>query len=222
MRQLYHLPFDPACRKIRILLAEKKLDFSCLVEPVWERREKFLALNPAGEVPVLIEPEGRPLWDAHTICEYIEEVYPSPTMLGTTADQRAEVRRLMAWFDRKFGLEVSNNLVGEKIKKRFQGKSTPNSSAIRAGKQNIKYHLDYIAFLTQQRNWLAGKDLSLADITAAAHISAVDYLGDVPWKDHEGAYEWYSRFKSRPSMRAILNDNISGIQPASHYADLDF
>ncbi len=222
MRQLYHLPFDPACRKIRLLLAEKKLEFSCIVEPVWERREKFLTLNPAGEVPVLIEPEGRPLWDENAISEYIEEVYPSPTLLGTTAEQRAEVRRLVAWFDRKFGQEVSRNLIGEKISKRFFGKSTPNSSAIRAGKQNVRYHLDYIAFLTEQRNWLAGDELSLADLAAAAHVSVIDYLGDIPWKDHPGAYEWYSRFKSRPSMRNILNDTFSGIQPVRHYADLDF
>jgi len=222
MRRLYHLPFDPACRKIRLLLAEKKLDFTCQVEPVWERRDTFLALNPACDVPVLVEPEGKPLWDDHTICEYLEEVYPSPNLLGTTAEMRAEVRRLMAWFDRKFGQEVSKNLVGEKIQKRVLGKATPNSTAIRAGKQNIHYHLDYIAYLTEQRNWLAGSELSLADITAAAHISAVDYLGDVPWADHPGAHDWYARFKSRPSMRDILNDTVSGIQPARHYTDLDF
>ncbi|NVJ91059.1 MAG: glutathione S-transferase family protein [Methylocystaceae bacterium] len=222
MRRLYHLSFEPACRKIRLVLAEKKLEFSCVQEPVWERRETFLALNPAGDVPVLVEPEGRPLWDDFTICEYLEEVYPNPTMLGNTPDQRAEVRRLMAWFDRKFGREVSDNLVGEKIRKRFMGKMTPNSSAIRAGKQNIHYHLDYIAYLTEQRNWLAGSDLSLADITAAAHISVIDYLGDIPWAQHPGAQAWYARFKSRPAMRDILADNFSGIKPSAHYADLDF
>jgi len=222
MRRLYHLPFDPASRKIRLILAEKKLEFKAVIEPVWERRETFLTLNPAGEVPVLIEPEGKPLWDDIAICEYLEEVYPSPTMLGTTPDQRAEVRRLIAWFDRKFNNEVSKNLVGEKIQNRYFGSSTPNSSAIRAGKQNIHYHLDYIGYLTEQRNWLAGDDLSLADITAAAHISAVDYLGDVPWAKHPGAHEWYSRFKSRPAMRDILSDTVSGLLPARHYADLDF
>ena len=187
MRRLYHLPFDPACRKIRLLLAEKKLEFDCVLEPVWDRRETFLRLNPAGDVPVLVEPEGNPLWDDHTICEYLEEVYPSPTMLGVGRYQRAEVRRLVAWFDRKFAQEVSKNLVGEKIRKRFSGDGTPNSAAIRAGKQNIRYHLDYIAFLTAQRNWLAGDELSLADLAAAAHISAVDYLGDVPWQDYPDA-----------------------------------
>ncbi|WP_135081182.1 glutathione S-transferase family protein [Terasakiella sp. SH-1] len=222
MRRLYHLPFDPQSRKVRLLLAEKKLDFSCVIEPVWERRETFLALNPAGEVPVLVEPEGRPIWDDAAICEYLEEVYPTPTLLGMQADQRAEVRRLVAWFDKKFANEVTKNLVGEKLHKRFVTGSTPNSSAIRAGKQNVHYHLDYIGYLTEQRNWLAGDDLSLADITAAAHISCVDYLGDIPWKDHEGAYDWYVRFKSRPAMREILKDTVTGFPASPHYSDLDF
>ena len=222
MRRLYHLPFDALSRKVRILLAEKKLAFTCVHEPVWERRKTFLALNPAGEVPVLVEPEGKPIWDDHAICEYLEEVYPEHNLLGTTADQRAEVRRLVAWFDKKFALEVTRNLVGEKIMKRFIAGATPNSGAIRAGKQNVHYHLDYIGYLSDQRNWLAGENLSLADICAAAHISAVDYLGDIPWADHPGAQAWYARFKSRPSMRDILKDSVSGIPAARHYADLDF
>lgn len=222
MRRLYHLPFDPACRKIRLLLAEKKLEFTCQIEPVWERRDTFLSLNPAGGVPVLVEPEGHPLWDDRTICEYLEEVYPEKNMLGRSAIERAEVRRLMAWFDQKFGTEVTKNLVGEKIQKRLFGTSTPNSNAIRAGKQNVHYHLEYITYLTEQRNWLAGNELTLADITAAAHISCVDYLGDIPWAQHPGAHDWYARFKSRPSMRDVLADTVSGIQPAAHYTDLDF
>ena len=223
MRRLYHLPFDPASRKVRLFLNEKKLDYTSVEEAIWERRETFLALNPAGDVPVLVEPEGNPLWDDSVICEYIEETYPDhPTLLGYTPIDRAEVRRLVAWFDKKFAQEVSVNLVGEKIKKRFLSNQTPNSSAIRAGKQNIHYHLDYISYLCEQRNWLAGDNLSLADITCAAHISLIDYLGDIPWAEHQGAYNWYARFKSRPSMRELLGEVFAGIAPSAHYSNLDF
>ena len=71
-------------------------------------------------------------------------------------------------------------------------------------------------------NWLAGDDFSLADIAAAAHISCVDYLGDVPWSDYPGAHDWYARVKSRPSFRPLLADHIPGLPPPKHYADLDF
>ena len=135
---------------------------------------------------------------------------------------RAEIRRLVAWFDHKFHAEVTENIVGEKIMKRFLHLGEPNSRAIRAGKRNIHTHLDYIGYLTERRTWLAGDMLSLADFAAAAHLSAVDYLGDVPWDEHDAAKDWYVRIKSRPSFRAILADHLPGEPPPKHYADLDF
>jgi glutathione S-transferase len=222
MRTLYHLWLSPFSRKIRLVLKEKTLDFDMVVERVWERRPEFLALNPAGDVPVLVEPDGTTLADATAITEYLEEIYPERPLIGATPVERAETRRLVAWFDVKFNREVTVNLVEEKIMKRFLGLGQPNSQAIRAGCQNIKHHLDYIAYLMERRSYLAGDSFGLADITAAAHISAVDYLGDVPWEQHDGAKEWYARVKSRPSFRPLLSDHIPGAAPPKHYADLDF
>ncbi len=222
MRILYHLWLSPFCRKVRIALKEKKIDFEMQAESVWERRPEFLALNPAGEVPVLVEPGGLALSGSDVICEFLEDVHPEPPLIGKSPLERAEVRRLVYWFDRKFNTEVTENLVGEKVMKRFLGLGQPNSKAIRAGHANISHHLDYISFLAERRHWLAGDDLSLADIAAAAHLSAVDYLGDVPWDGFEGAKDWYARIKSRPSFRPILEDHIPGAPPSKHYRDLDF
>ena len=222
MRTLYHLWLSPFCRKVRIVLAEKKLEVEMRVEPVWERRQQFLALNPAGKVPVLVEPEGTVLSDSMAITEFLEEVYPEAPLIGGTPEERAEIRRLVAWFDHKFNAEVTANLVGEKIMNRFLGLGEPDSRAIRAGHANIRTHLEYIAFLIQRRNWLAGDHMTLADIAAAAHLSCVDYLGDVPWEKHEDAKNWYARVKSRPSFRSVLADHIPGLSPPKAYADLDF
>jgi len=222
MRLLYHLPLSPASRKIRVVLQEKTLDFSLKVEKTWERRPEFLALNPAGEVPVLIEPDGTVLAESAAIAEYVDEVYRERLLIGINPVDRAEVRRLIAWFDIKMNHEVTENLLGEKLMKRLLGVGQPNSAAIRAGKANIGYHLDYIGYLIERRRWLAGDHFSLADITAAAHLSAIDYLGDVPWDEHEPAKEWYARVKSRPSFRPILADQVPGAPPPPHYADLDF
>ncbi|HEX2752604.1 MAG TPA: glutathione S-transferase family protein, partial [Alphaproteobacteria bacterium] len=136
--------------------------------------------------------------------------------------QRAETRRLVAWFDHKFNAEVTENLVGEKMMKRFLKMGEPHGPSIRAGHANIHYHLDYIGFLTERRRWLAGDDISLADIAAAAHLSAIDYIGDVPWDEHKAAKDWYARIKSRPSFKPLLDDVIPGFAPPSHYQDLDF
>jgi glutathione S-transferase len=222
MRVLYHLWLSPFCRKVRIVLLEKKIDFKMQAENVWDRREEFLALNPAGEIPVLVEPGGTALSGSLVICEYLEETHPEPSLLGASALERAEVRRLVSWFDDKFNQEVTENLVGEKVMKRFLKLGEPDSGAIRAGHANIHYHLDYIGYLVERRKWLAGETLSLADVAAASHLSTVDYLGDVPWNEHEAAKDWYARVKSRPSFRPILGDHIPGASPARHYADLDF
>lgn len=222
MRTLYHLWLSPFCRKVRITLLEKKIEFQMRIENVWERRPDFLALNPAGEVPVLVEPDGTALSGSDAICEFLDEIHAEPALIGRSALERAEVRRLVAWFDRKFNHEVTENLVGEKIMKRFLRLGEPNSQAIRAGHANIRHHLDYVSYLIERRKWLAGDSLTLADIAATAHLSAVDYVGDVPWDGYEAAKDWYARVKSRPSFRPILADRIPGVPPPKHYADLDF
>lgn len=204
------------------MLGEKALDFELQVEKIWNRRHDFMALNPAGTVPVLIEPDGAALAASGAICEYLDEMFPEPPLIGRDPKTRAETRRLVSWFDMKFNDEVTANLVGEKVMKRFLGLGQPDSEAIRAGLHNIVYHLDYIGYLTERRRWLAGDDFSLADITAAAHLSCIDYLDDVPWADHEPAKEWYARVKSRPGFRPMLADSIPGLQPPGHYDDLDF
>jgi glutathione S-transferase len=219
--RLIHFPLDPGSRKIRLLLAEKGVECAYAEERPWERREEFLALNPAGEVPVLVDGEVV-VSDAQAIAEYLEETHPSPPLLGGDPKARAEVRRLTAWFDRKFCREVTAHLVEEKIGKRLSGRGYPDSGAVRAGHANIHTHLDYIAWLVDRRSWLAGEQFSLADIAAAAQLSAVDYVGDVPWDAHDGARDWYARIKSRPSFRPLLADHIPGAPPPKHYADLDF
>ena len=222
MRVLYHLTLSPLSRKVRLVLAEKNLDFTMKLEKVWERRPEFLALNPSGEVPVLIEPEGTVLADTDAIVEYLDEVYREKILVGINPIDRAEVRRLASWFDIKMHLEVTENLLGEKIMKRYLGQGQPNSRAIRAGHANLPNHLEYIGYLVERRRWLAGDHFSIADISAAAQLSSLDYLGDVPWDAHEPAKEWYARIKSRPSFRPILADHVAGVQPPQHYTDLDF
>lgn len=222
MRTLYHHGLSPACRRVRVALAEKRLDVMPVVQEPWTRDETFLSLNPEGEVPVLVEPSGTAVADGWAICEYLDEIYPEPSLLGSDPRGRAEVRRLVAWFDRKFNHEVTEPIIQEKVLRRMAGGGAPDSRRIRAGRGNIHTHLSYIAWLIERRRWLAGETLSYADITAACHLSLVDYAGDVPWEDHPQAKDWYALIKCRPSFRPLLDDQFANIRPPRHYADLDF
>lgn len=222
MRTLYHNWFCPFSRKIRVALHEKGLDFSMRVENVWERRPEFMAINPACTVPVLQEPEGLHICDNYSLTEYLEESYPEVSLIGETIEERAEIRRVVDWFDNKFYREVGQYLIREKVTKRLLRQGSPNSDAIRAAANNIRIHLDYIGYLADRRDWLGGNCFSYADIAAVAHLSVMDYLGAVPWQNNPLAKEWYMRMKSRPSIRPLLKDVIPGIRPPAHYADLDF
>jgi glutathione S-transferase len=222
MRTLYHHVLSPQSRKVRLVMHEKRLTFSEQVIDPWHRESGLLSLNPAGELPVLVEADGLIVADATTICEYLEDIEPGVPLIGKTPAERAEARRLAAWFDVKFNREVGDYLVGEKLVKRVVTKGAPDSRLLKAGRENIHTHLHYIAWLTERRKWLAGDVLTVADLAAAAQISLVDYVGDVPWDDHPLAKEWYVRLKSRPSFRHLLKDTVQGVQPAPVYADLDF
>lgn len=222
MRKLYHYWLCPFSRKIRISLAEKKLSFESILIKPWDIPTSFLALNPEGVPPVLTDDDGKNIANAYPIAEYLDEVYFEPPLLGQTSAQRAETRRLVAWFDEKFNGEVTHNLVYEKVLRRKMGQGGPDSAIIRIGHANIHDHLEYITWLCDRRKWLGGDEFSSADITAAAHLSCLDYLNDVPWEKHPVAKLWYARVKSRPSFREILADVVPGLPPAPQYTNLDF
>ena len=230
MLTLFHHPFCPHSRFIRLALGEYGLVTRLIEERAWDRREEFLVLNPAGTTPVLVE-EGHPaVSGAAIIAEYLDETRGADLgdrrLLPADLAGRIEVRRLSSWFNDKFFAEVSGPLVMERLYKRYmraeQGGGSPDTDTIRAARANIRYHISYIGWLVRTRNWLTGDQLSYADLAAAAHLSAVDYFGDVPWDADESARIWYARVKSRPAFRPILADAVPGLPASKTYADLDF
>jgi glutathione S-transferase len=230
MLTLLHHPFCPRSRYVRLILGEYGMEAKLAEERFWERREEFLLLNPAGETPVLVADGVPPVPGATIIAEYIEETeganHGDDRLLAGSAAERVEIRRLANWFNDKFFAEVSSPLVTERVFKRHmtpeQGGGPPDTDVLRAARHNIRYHLAYLGWLARKRDWLAGERLSLADLAAAAHLSAVDYLGEVPWNEDETVKQWYARVKSRPAFRPILADQLAGLPPSASYADLDF
>ncbi len=218
---LIHHAVSPYCRKIRIALSEKKMLFVLKDEEPWNLSPDVYKLNPAGELPIFLS-DGNVVAGNYAISEFLEDISHEVRLLPEDVKARAEVRRLTEWFDEKFYREVYRNIVMEKIHKRFAKGLAPDSRILKIGLNNLNFHLEYIDWLCERNNYLAGEDISLADITAAAHLSIIDYLGDVPWDGYRNAKVWYSKMKSRPSFKEILKDNIKGVLPAKHYADLDF
>ncbi len=224
MTRLHHFTLDPYSRRIRLALAEKGMAATLVEEKPWAPSQQLADMNPAGLVPVLVEETGTTICGIEALGEYLEEPgVGEKSMLPGNAIHRAEVRRLVAWFDVKFYTEVTEPLLTEKVVKRFmRPPAAPDMARVRSALQRLKPHLDYVAWLAEERSWLAGEELSLADLAAAAHLSAIDYLGDINWNDNPVAKSWYQRIKSRPSFRALLADTVAGMTPSAQYADLDF
>jgi len=221
MNRLFHVPLSPFCRKVRLSLAEKKIEVELVEERYWEHDKDFMRRNPAGKVPVL-RIGDRTLAESGAICEYIEERYPEPPLMPKSPEDRFEVRRIVSWFDDKFHSEVTSRLLYERVNKKLMGQGYPDSKNVKSGAKMIKFHLDYMGWLLDQRRWLAGDALSLADFAAAAHLSALDYISDVDWNRNAPVKDWYAKIKSRPAFRSILADHVPGFPPPPHYADLDF
>lgn len=204
------------------MMDEIGLDCELIEEPVWEQREAFLAINPAGEVPVLVDGNGLVLCGSYVITEYLQEGYQSHALMGASLAVRAEVRRLIHWADYKLLKEVTQPLLHEKYFRRLLKAGQPDTRRIRYGKHMLERHVDYFEGLLAARQWLAGEACTLADVSVATHISLYDYLGDMEWKRNSALKRWYALIKSRPAFRKLLHDRVRGIKPPAHYEDPDF
>ena len=221
MARLFHVPLSPFCRKVRLSLAEKKIEVELVEERYWEQDPDFMRRNPAGKVPVL-RLDGIMMSESAAICEYIEETRPEAGLLPKDPVQRLEVRRIVSWFDDKFHDEVTSKLLYERVNKKVMKQGYPDSKNVKAGAKAIKYHLDYMTWLLDHRRWLGGDVMTLADFAAAAHLSSLDYISDVDWNRSDVVKDWYAKIKSRPAFRSILADQVPGFPPPVHYNNLDF
>ncbi|ADP69805.1 Glutathione S-transferase domain protein [Rhodomicrobium vannielii ATCC 17100] len=226
---LIHFPLCPASRAIRVALFECGIEADLSEVKPWALARDFLNINPAGTLPVLML-DARAICGVYPVVEYLSESTPRETGAAARAQiwpglpvERAEARRVADWFLTKFDAEVSQSLLDEKLYKPMaRGRLAPDLPAIRACRSNLRYHLSYISFLSDQRKWLGGDHISFADVAAAAQLSVMDYLSEIPWTEFPEAKAWYQRLKSRPSFRSILADRIPGFSPPETYADLDF
>ena len=188
-------------------LKEKNQSFDMISEKPWEHREEFLMINPAGTTPVLVLSNDSLIRGIYPTIEFLEELDIQPKLLVGDAENRAHIRFVFNWFTEKFYNEVTKYILSEKII---------------SAKKNIMYHLDYIAYLLSNNTYLCGEKVTIGDCAAAAQLSVLDLVGDVPWEYNGKVKAWYALMKSRPSLSAILKDVVNGILVPTHYTNPDF
>lgn len=219
---LHHYPLNPLCREIRLLLGEWHLPFSTVLEEPWKRETSLLRLNPAGQIPVLETLDGHILSHHLAIADYLQNLCPDMKFFGENPIQKAEILRLIGWFDELMYNEAVIPLFKELVYKRVYDRQSPDSRYINAARYNVKRHMQYLDWLAQHRGCLAGDSVTMADFAAAAQVSVLDYLGEIDWNKYVSAKNWYMPIKSRPSFQPLLSDRIVGIIPSDTYLCVDF
>lgn len=221
MRRLHHLPLSPFCRKVRLLLAEKKLEVDLFEEFVWEKRPDFVKRSPSSKVPLLIIDDFF-ISESNTIFEYLEEVYPDPPLLPVAIADKIEARRFAHWFDDTFHRDVTSKLLYQRVYKKLSVSHQADPGLMKSGMVALTSYFNYLDEILDQRRWLACDVMTIADFAGAAHISSLDYIGDIDWRRYGSIKNWYAKIKSRPAFRSILMDFLPTLAPPEHYSDLDF
>jgi glutathione S-transferase len=222
---LLHHPLDPAARLARLMLAEYGVSVTLEEVKPWTRDPAFLEINPAATVPVLLDNGEVPVVGPLAVMLNIEERFAPTAVAGLVpalSSDRAEMWRLLEWVTAKLNDEVTRYVLEEKIIKRDRQGGTPDPAILRVAKANLAEHMHYFTWLFATRSWIAGDYMTLADFALAAHLSMLDYLGDIDWETAGETRDWYSRIKSRPAFRTLLNDRVVGMPAHRGYADLDF
>lgn len=224
MRRLFSYPLCAFSRQALLALDEKKLDVEVELTRFWDASCGLTEMHPLGRLPLLVDLNGTVVAGVYAVIEYLEEAYDHVKLLGEDLASKAEARRIFHWFNEDFAAEITLPMFFEKdIKRHLKLSSTaPSSAVMRRVKEVLPSYIHQLEWFAERRNWLAGNDLSIADLAAAAHLSTLDYLGCVPWSSFPVAKEWYSRIKSRPSFKRLLAERVPSLPPASYYSLLDF
>lgn len=214
MRRLIHLMLSPSCRLARLMVGEKRV--AC---------DPAISDDPRQTMPVFTDMDGTQVEGVWAILDHLEHHYPDRPLAPEDDAARSACLRWVDWSFGPLHERVTQRIVYEKAAPKYTGAGfsrAPDMNVIRAGREELKLALKAIGTAAETNGNLACRESTLGDLAVAAHLSSLDYFGEVPWMDFPAAQEWYVRMKSRPSFRSILSDRVPGQPPVSHYAELDF
>ncbi len=228
---LYHFPICPFCREIRFLLELNDVkNCSLRIENFWEKREKFLNINPTGDVPFLAvqkidendERKSLLIWGKNAIVDYLRKKYPVHTLLKGNIEEQANIMKYSELFDTKFYEDVVRPIINERVYVFYKKKRTSDVNIIKVARINCREYLSFVESILKKRDYIAGGTFSFADLSLACQISSLDYLGEIDWQAYPILKEWYMPIKSKPAFRDILYDIIPDFRPSVWYRELDF
>lgn len=246
MLELYTHPMSPCAQKVRIVLAEKGLDWTKHHVSLPDKenlRPEYLKLNPLGVVPTLVQ-DGRPVIESSIICEYLEDAWPEPSLRPQDTYDRAGMRLWMKHVDNKLHPScgtlqwpmVMRAALMEKSEEERQAllDKIPEKPRRERQKRLVKFGLDApdvadavktyrttvldMEKALQKVPWISGEKFSLSDVCLAPYFQTLLQFGwtDLYERDCPKVADWYARCRQRPSYKSAVADDF----PAELLADL--
>ncbi len=206
----FYNSLGPNPRLVRLFAAEKGLEFPESVEidilGGENRRAPFTDLNPSGQMPALLLEDGTALAETIAICEYLEEVKPTPALIGSTPEERAQSRM----WTRRIELNVTEPLTngfryGEGLAM-FQDRMRVMPQAADDLKALAREKLEWLdGLMSDGRDFIVGERLTLTDLVLYAFLDFASGVGQPldPGNKHLGA--WFERMNARESAEASLH-----------------
>jgi glutathione S-transferase len=187
---------SPYGRKVRIVLAEKKIDCELVLDSPWVEGNQVAALNPLGKIPVLVLDDESTLYDSRVIAEYLDTVAPNNRLIPASGRERISVKRWEALADGVLDAAVAAFLEA----KRPDGERSPAWIERQRGKvdQALKAMSDDLG----DQPWCHGSSLSLADIAVGCALGYVSFrLGDIRWREqYSNLAQLYEKLMQRPAF----------------------
>lgn len=191
---------SPYARKVRIVLAEKKIDCPLQLDIPWESTSTVADFNPLGKVPVLLMDDGSSLYDSRVIAEYLDTISPVSRLLPQDRRQLVETRRFEALAD---GIcDAAASIVVERRRPAAQ----QSQEWIDRQQGKIDRGLAALASMLGDRHWCNGEGYSLADIATGCMLGYLDFrFAELAWRDH---YPNLERLYDKLSAQASFADTV--------------
>ncbi len=208
MLTLYGALLSPFVRKVRIVLAEKKVEYELVPQSPFEKSAEFLKKSPLGRIPALDDEQGRSLADSSIIAEYLEERFPEPALLPRDPYERARVR----WFDEYADGGMAPTLTGKIFFQRVVNtslmKNKPDEAALADGIQELARFFTYLEDEIDGNDYLVGNTFSLADISVGCQLINLRHAHiSIDAAEHPTLRRWFDRVTSRPSIAALIEQD---------------
>ncbi|MDK9704030.1 MAG: glutathione S-transferase [Sulfuritalea sp.] len=187
---------SPYARKIRVVLAEKKIEYDLIVDSPWVAGTQVPTFNPLGKVPVLVLDDDSTLYDSRVIAEYLDTVAPNNRLIPASGRERISVKRWEALADGILDAAVAAFL--ESL--RPDGERSPSSIERQRGK--ITRGLQAMSDELGEQPWCHGNNLSLADIAVGCALGYLSFrIPDIRWgEQHANLAQLYEKLMQRPSF----------------------